>query len=101
MPSEAAVPTGDWPLPGPFPAPSALERREHRRGGPTLREVVLEKGGTKGNAWERGSCWPLAASITAAGGLGLRPAMGLRPRPPQCPLHFITTVGRGAGWEHP
>lgn len=54
MPSKAVVPAGDWPLPGPSPSPHptpipALERREHRRGGPTLRERVLE-------GWHRGQC---------------------------------------------
>ena len=47
-----------------------------------MRQGVLEKGGTEGNARGRGSCRPLAASITAAGGLGLCPATGLRLRPP-------------------
>ena len=83
MPSEAVAPleTGLFLAPSP-PLPPALERREHRGGGPTLREGVLEKGGTERNARERGSCRPLAASITAAGGLGLCPATGFRPRPP-------------------
>ena len=63
--------TGLFLAPSP-PLPPALERREHRGGGPTLREGVLEKGGTERNARERGSCRPLVASITAAGGLGAK-----------------------------
>lgn len=102
MPSEAVVPAGDWPLPGPFPAPppsSGALRAPWRW--PHL------EGRGPGEGWHRGQCsgeGQLSAVSgqhhCSLGDWGFVLQRGSDCGPP-CPLHFITTVERGERWEHP